>query len=517
MSQDRTPPELPNNFPPHEERQDDPSFDASYDYQQPSQELKQTHYVSPYIIASCGLLIFIILVVCGCAYFFGQINKVAETPLQATLTLGKDAKANISPSQWTTLSTPSTLAKDNIIKTGSERIYVVELPEGATLRADHDTSFKFHEVKKEKNKTFIGVTLYKGTLFAADTFNTKISISTKYCDIQPSATKYAVIQQESKDLTEQTKVQVCQGSVEVVHSLDSKMKFTLNAGQQLELAENNVSQPHQAEKNAWISWNSKWNTIADIKTERGVKISDSVLKQKIKKKKKAVPTQDYQAKDKDNSDSLANDADFQRFRDSRALRKNGTSTSSSTPYAQSSEYDNADSTPYTSHNPELDSQPQYEAPQAVPAPPPLPAPPERKQVSPNYKGGNYAQPSPRSAQKRTPAIPQARRRVPRESIPPVQVAPPPDIPELPKVGGNNRRSDSTHELDPTENNQNDKKKDRNPKMRLDANGFMYPEYDFEGAATNKSGDPLDAITDTSKDVLKAKPPSSKALDAATYR
>lgn len=74
-----------------------------------------------------------------------------------------------------------------------------------------------------------------------------------------------------------------------------------------------------------------------------------------------------------------------------------------------------------------------------------------------------------------------------------------------------------HEFDPVENNQKEKKKDRDPNMRMDASGFMYPEHDFEGAATSKSGDPLDAITDTSKDVLKAKPPSSKALDASTYR
>lgn len=514
MSQDRMPPELLNNFPQRERRQDKPNFD-DYDYQPPSQELSQTYYVSPYVVAGFALLLFVILIVCGCVYFFGQSNKVTEMPLQATLTLGKDAKANISPSQWITLSVPSTLAKDNIIRTGSDRIYVVELPEGATLRADSDTSFKFREVKKENNKTFIGVTLYKGTLFAADTLNTKISVSTKYCNIKPLATKYAVSQQESEDLTEQTQVRVCEGSVEVVHSLDANMKFAINAGQQLELTESTVNKPHQAEKDAWITWNSKWNAVSDIKTDRGVKISDSVLKQKAKKKKKAIPAQAYQTEE--DSDSPAEDADFQRFRDSKAMRKNAISNSNNAPQTQPAEHNNGGSTPYVPHNPEPDRQPQYAPPQAVPAPPPIPNPPKREQFNPRYGGENYAQPTRRGDRKQTPAAPKAHRNIPHENVPPIQVAPPPDVPEPPKVGGNNRRNDSMQEFDPVENNQREKKKDRDPNMRLDANGFMYPEHDFEGAATSKSGDPLDAITDTSKDVLKAKPPSSKALDAATYR
>lgn len=513
MSQDRMPPELLNNFPQREKEQAKPNFD-DYDYQPPSQELSQTYYVSPYVVAGFGLLLFTILIVCGGAYFFGQQSKVAEIPLQATLTLGKDAKANISPSQWITLSVPSTLAKDNIIRTGSDRIYVVELPEGATLRADADTSFKFREIKKEDNKTFICVTLYKGTLFASDTLNTKIAISTKYCDIKPLATKYAVIQQESEDLTEQTKIRVCEGSVEAVHSLDSKMKFAINAGQQLELTETTVNKPHQAEKDAWITWNSKWNAVADIKTDRGVKISESVLKQKTKKKKKAISNQNYQVEN--DANNTVDDADFQRFRDSKASRKSTAPTSNTNTHSQAPAEDNTNYIPEIPNNREADRQPQYIPPKAVPAPPPLPTSPKREQFNPRYGGDNYAQPTRRGDHKPS-ASPKVHRNMPHENVPPVQVAPPPDVPEPPRVGGNNRRNDSMHEFDPVENNQKEKKKDRDPNMRMDANGFMYPEHDFEGAATSKSGDPLDAITDTSKDVLKAKPPSSKALDASTYR
>ncbi len=513
MSQDRMPPGLLNNFPQRERKPERPNFDAD-DYQPPSQELSQTYYVSPYVVAGFGLLIFVILVVCGCIYFLGRQDKTADIPLQATLTLGKDAKANISPSQWITLSVPSTLAKDNIIRTGSDRIYVIELPEGATLRADADTSFKFREIKKENDKTFICVTLYKGTLFAADTLKTKVSISTKYCDITPLATKYAVSQQESEDLTEQTQIQVCEGSVEAIHALDSKMKFAINVGQQLELTETTVNKPHQADKDAWITWNSKWNSVSDIKTAHGVKISDSVLRQKNKKKKKALSTQDYQIED--SAENTSEDTDFQRFRDNRALRGNSAPSNSPTS-PQPSVNTSRDSAPNVAHPPEPDNQPHYTPPRVVPAPPPIPASPRREEFTPRYGGENYAQPTRRGDPRQTPKAPKIHRNVPHENVPPTQVAPPPNIPEPPKVGGNNRRNDAMSEFEPVENDKKDNKKDRTPNMRMDASGFMYPEHDFEGAATSKSGNPLDAITDTNKDVLKAKPPSSKALDAATYR
>ena len=511
MSQDRMPPDMLNSFP-QREKQDKPNYD-DYAYQPPSQELSQTYYVSPYVVLAFGFLVFMIVVVCGCVYFFGHDAKTEEIPLNATLTLGKNAKANISTSQWITLSTPSALSKGNIIRTGSDRIYVVELPEGATLRTDANTSFKFDAIKKENNQTTFAVTLYKGTLFAADTLNTKISISTKYCNIKPLATKYAVTQKEAEDLTEQTEVTVCEGSVEATHALDQKMKFAINAGQQLELTETTVNKPHQAEKDAWINWNSKWNTVSDIKTDRGVKISDSVLKPKTKKIKKSTSTPIYETTDE--ADDTPESADFQRFRDRKASRPSSASyNDGNEPVSQPSEDNIQSGAPYVPHNQEQPKQPQYAPPQEVPAPPPIPAPPQREKVQPRYGGDNYAQPTRRNNKGKTSEAPRAHRNVPHQSVPPVQVAPPPEVPAPPQVGGRNENRPSLDEFDPIENNQ---KKKKEPNMRLDANGFMYPDHDFEGAATNKSGDPLDAITDTSKDVLKAKPPSKNALDAATYR
>lgn len=515
MSQDRISPELLSNRPQHEREPEELPFSA---YDQPTSSRRQNQaYLGLYAAAGCGLLLFITLVVCSFAYFFGGLEKTVDTPLQATLILGKDAKVNVGSSQWITLLVANTVNKDNIVKTGSDKVYVFELPEGATLRAAADTIFKLNEAKREDEQTFVDVILYKGMLFADDTSNTKIRISTKYCNIVSIGTKYGVCQQKSQEKIEQTLVRVCQGSVAVNSASNPKQKFTVKTGEQLEFTKDTILGPYRALPNSWITWNAQLNTISEIKNDLKVKVKDNTQKpkHKKKKKKKSIPVSSYSIKD--DTDNLEESADFQRFRDSRALRKNDNPADSGDYdyYSQDAEEDYIDSDPYMSNDYQPDSQNECVPPQAVPAPPPLPAPPKRTQVKPRYEGNNYTQSARRSTHKQS-AYPKVRRNMPRPNIPPVQVAPPPDIPELPKVGGTNVGNNYKDESNAIDNKQKDKKNSE-PKMRLDANGFMYPEHDFEGAATNKSGDPLDAITDTSKDVLKAKPPSSKALDAATYR
>lgn len=510
MSQDRIAPDLPDNSPQSEEKQEKPNFDA-YDYQMPSQERNQTRDISPYVAIGSGLLLFAIVVICSCIYFFTPQDKTNDLTLPATLTLGQDAKINVSPSEWTSLPVSSQLTKDQIIKTGSEKVYLIELPGGATLRAYAHTSFKFNKVKKENDKTFIEVTLYKGKLFAANTSDTKISLSTKYCNITPLDAKYMVSQQTSGAATEQSQIVVSQGQVTVIRTANSSVKFKLRAGQQLEISENSANKPHQAEKDTWFTWNNQWNRLSDIQTKYGIKIDERILEPQTKKKKKIVSTPNNPIEDRTND--MQEDADFQRFRDKKAWQPNLDQSFDAAETTQVPANDDDDFAPSIPTN--LEPEPPYTPPQAVPAPTPVPTPPKTEQSYPRYEGKKASQP-PRRPYSQPPKTPKVYRHRPQENIPPLQVAPPPAIPELPKVGGKNRRNDPDLGLDPLENTPQNKR-DRNPRMRLDANGFMYPEHDFDGAATNKSGDPLDAITDTSKDVLKAKPPSSKALDAATYR
>ncbi|MGM9998831.1 MAG: hypothetical protein ACI38Q_05505 [Candidatus Bruticola sp.] len=544
MSDNKLPPHVVGSLPQRRREQDKTDYD-SLDYQPPSQELSED-----YVITSPGTVLTVLgiaICVCVALIIYGTFFKgggVQETtiPLSATLTQGKDVKANISPSQWVTLSVPSTVEQDQIISTGADRIYFFELPDNASLRADAYTSFKFNSVKKIGLNTVIYVTLFKGSLFVSDSMRTKVAVSTKFCHLNPLATKYGVKQVEATDLTEKTEVRVYEGSVEAVHADDEKMKFVVNANQQIDITDMTVKEPYAITKDNWANWNKKWKSLSEIKNGKGVRISRNVLNEKLgtqinQTNVMPTPTENFPSSDP---------TDYQHRVDQKAVPNNrGNGVTSGT----------IQNSPMPAPAPNTVQS--YEPPKTVPAPNSPPSPPKKENrlkninshnenFKPVYGGDSYAPPTRRgdegytglssSSRQSPPRVPHAElnatssreeqsRRSNNRNNAPTMVAPPPAVPSAPQYGGN-----QTAEFAPVENSDSSQrrqggnseqggqqaKKDP-PEMMLDQNGFMYPRNDYENAATNSSGDPLDAITDPNADVLRAKPPSKNALDAATYR
>ncbi|MGM9992649.1 MAG: hypothetical protein ACI376_07395 [Candidatus Bruticola sp.] len=538
MSDNKLPPHAVGPLPQRRRGQDKTDYD-SLDYQPPSQELSEDYVItSPgTVLTILGVLIAVCIGLIVYGAFF-KSGKEAETaiPLSATLTQGKDVKANISPSQWVTLSVPNTIEQDQIISTGSDRIYFFELPDNASLRADAYTSFKFTGVKKVGLNTIIHVTLFKGSLFVYDSMHTKVAVSTKFCHLNPLATRYGVKQVEATDLTEKTEVRVYEGSVEAIHADDAKIKFIINANQQIDITDMTVKEPYALTKDAWSNWNRKWKSLGEIKNGKSVRISRSVLNEKLNTKinqTNALPAP------VDNFPTPAA-TDYQTNVEQRNI------TNSSSGAVQINTVPNSSAPPQQP----IQAQPPvqaYEPPRAVPAPVPPPTPPSnenRRQTQPSndnfkplYGGDSYAPPI-RSGNKgfgsSSPTTIQTPPRVPHNSSSSSKgrssdisnmIAPPPPEPSAPQYGG-----DRTAEFAPIENSSSSsagRNKDSgqkkgqgkrdNPHMVLDQNGFMYPNHDYENAAPRTSDDPLDAITDPDANVLRAKPPSKNALDASTYR
>lgn len=259
------------------------------------------------------------------------------------LIMGNNVKRNMDGGSWATLSLPADLEVSDLIKSGSDRRNVIAFPDGTTVRLDYATTIKINSVQAtDKPDAYdVHLTLHKGAIFIDEHGDSQVSVETKYARFVPVGTRFGVTQLERKDLTEQSVVNVVEGSVSMNHLDDPDSKIIITAGMQAAATSQSLVKPRKAAKNGWMTWNAKWRDIRSVPTLKGAKLRPG-----------DDPTED------DSSDER--------------------SSSSSQPTSASS---GADSNGMPIHH--QSSQPGYEHSASQPNLPDTPAEPEPQQSSPS--------------------------------------------------------------------------------------------------------------------------------------
>ena len=220
-------------------------------------------------------LLCALLVLGAIGYKLYQKNAVAGAgEIDMQLIMGRNVKRNMDGGTWATLSLPADLAVSDLLKTGSDRRNVIALPDGTTIRLDYASTVKINSVKalKEPDSYDVHVTLHKGALFVDEQGDSRITVETKYACFEPVGTRFCITQLERKDLTEQSVVNVVEGSVSMHHLDDPNSRIIVTAGQQASATSQSLVKPRKAEKNDWVIWNSKWRDIRSVPSLKGAKL-----------------------------------------------------------------------------------------------------------------------------------------------------------------------------------------------------------------------------------------------------
>lgn len=466
------------------EGQDQPSSGGYFE------EVDPPAYAAPEDVQSSGLgsaayLLFLVVIVLGVAGFLGvkywqrTVEPILqEANLNCVARLGSLSQTTNMAEEWSPFPLNQVITKDRLAIRSADNSArnVVELVTGptakeswGTLRLGADTILRLKEMRYEDGQLVLRGTLLQGTVFvvASPELKVELDCGQVLAKAQPGSSFNLYYRWEGAGRTV-GRLQVFAGSVEATPYTDSKLnpQEMEEVAPQEELLLLNEDKPKLGtfKPNAWQAWNTSWSTVAELRALEELK-SNRPLKERKSREDEKKKKRDLEEGEEEE------------------------------------EAEDAEPAPPT---PQAAPLPVPAPPRAVPAPPPPPERPSRALRQPIVKQRPIEERLPRSIAE--PPPPRPARAVPappppppkpqpyKEVDPPVDVAPPPPPPPPPLY------------IDPY-------------------SGLQYPGRDPNEAAPRTSDDPLDAITDTRSDVLKAQPanpdalrarPSdSKALDAKT--
>ncbi len=232
-------------------------------YRPPSQVTSQPVYVDRRVLfGSLGgavLLLAILAIWTNLSRTPAQIND-SNLELRA----GRDVRKNLSGADWATLSLPSTLSVDTLLKTGSDNRNILAMTDGGSIRLDRGTSIKLVSIRAQGEGQKVHLILYRGRVFISEGPESDVSVETKFVNVVPVGTRFSVSQIEKSDLTESTTVQVVEGSVRVTHLEDTSANLIVKANEQATAGALVLESPRPNKSDGWVSWNSGWTDLAKI-------------------------------------------------------------------------------------------------------------------------------------------------------------------------------------------------------------------------------------------------------------
>lgn len=230
-------------------------------YRPPSQVASKPVYVDPKMLFGFlgGAVLLLLLLV-----FLKNRGATATGVSDASLELraGQDVKKNLSGADWATLSLPSAVGKDSLLKTGSDPANVLALADGSSIRLDRNTSAKIVSVEPSGSGQKVRVILYRGRIFVNEGPSSDVTVESKFVNVVPVGTRFAVSQIERSDLTEYTVVRVVEGTVKVTHLDDKTASLVVKAGEEATAAAAVLESPKVAgAADTWIAWNTSWTEL----------------------------------------------------------------------------------------------------------------------------------------------------------------------------------------------------------------------------------------------------------------
>jgi len=196
-------------------------------------------------------------------------TNLSRTPAQVNdsnleLRVGRDVRKNLSGADWATLSLPSTISADTLIKTGSDNRNILAMTDGGSIRLDRGTSIKLVSIRAQGEGQKVHLILYRGRVFISEGPESDVSVETKFVNVVPVGTRFSVSQVEKTDLTESTTVQVIEGSVRVTHLEDTSANLIVTANEQATAGALVLESPKPNTSDSWLSWNSGWSDLKAV-------------------------------------------------------------------------------------------------------------------------------------------------------------------------------------------------------------------------------------------------------------